>query len=52
MFTKTLKVTDLMDPNIYVGLDIHYKSWKICIYSVKTGNAIVTFSLLSLLTLP
>lgn len=33
MFTKTLKVTDFTGQNIYVGLDVHYKSWKVCIYS-------------------
>lgn len=33
MFTKSLKVTDFTGQNIYVGLDVHYKSWKVCIYS-------------------
>lgn len=33
MFTKSLKVTDFTEQNIYVGLDVHHKSWKVCIYS-------------------
>jgi transposase len=33
MFTKSLKVTDFTGQNIYVGLDVHYKSWMVSIYS-------------------
>ncbi|MCF6404129.1 hypothetical protein L3C95_14640 [Chitinophaga filiformis] len=33
MFTKSLKVTDFTGRNLYVGLDVHYKSWMVSIYS-------------------
>jgi len=33
MFTKSLKVTDFTGQNIYVGLDVHHKSWMVSIYS-------------------
>ncbi|HEY8958375.1 IS110 family transposase [Chitinophaga sp.] len=33
MFTKSLKVTDFTGQNIYVGLDVHLKSWMVSIYS-------------------
>jgi transposase len=33
MFTKSLKVTDFTGQNIYVGLDVHFKSWMVSIYS-------------------
>jgi transposase len=42
MFTKSLKVTDFTGQNIYVGLDVHFKSWMVSIYSdefeLKTFN--------------
>lgn len=33
MFTKSLKVTDFTGQHIYVGLDVHYKSWMVSIHS-------------------
>ncbi|HEY0612436.1 MAG TPA: transposase, partial [Chitinophaga sp.] len=33
MNLKALKVTDFSGQNLYVGLDIHYKSWMVSIYS-------------------
>lgn len=33
MFTKSLKVTDFSGQHIYVGLDVHFKSWMVSIHS-------------------
>lgn len=33
MFTKSLKVTDFTGHHIYVGIDVHFKSWQVSIYS-------------------
>lgn len=33
MFTKSLKVTDFTGQHIYVGIDVHLKSWMVSIYS-------------------
>lgn len=33
MFTRSLKVTELMVQNIYVGLDVHHKSWMVSIHN-------------------
>lgn len=33
MFTKSLKVTDFTGQGIYVGIDTHFKSWTVSIYS-------------------